>query len=201
MAGEERIEYPMTPRIVTAGVGGGLIAVLAAFGVMTVPVVPGVAGIYPAIAFIVAFGAWFGIWGAIAAYIGCFIGAGIVGGVPLAINVYWSLADFWEALIPAIGFKLFKADPELKNKKDWAIFWVFGVFLGNLIGAAWGSTTLAIAPPGVKPVIPWSAVFWPTFVFWFVGNILVTAIVSPLLLIGLSKYIKRTSVYCEGLIK
>ncbi len=193
----QKMEYPITPRIVTTGVTGGLIAVLAAFGVMAFPVVPGVAGIYPAIAFIVAFGAWFGIWAAIAAYIGCFIGAGIVGGVPLVINVYWSLADFWEALIPAIGFKVFKADPELKTKKDWAVFLIFGVFLGNLIGGLWGSITLAWPIEFIK----WETVFVPTFVAWFSGNVAVTLIVTPVLLRGLSKHIKRSSSYTEGLIK
>ncbi len=192
--GKEAIPY--TTRIVTVGVTGGLIAVLAAFGVMAFPIVPGVAGIYPAIAFIVAFGAWFGVWAAIAAYIGCFIGAGIVGGVPLAINIYWSLADFWEALIPAIGFKVFKADPELKTARDWIIFIVFGVILGNLIGGLWGSITLA------WPIqfIAWETVFVPTFVAWFLGNVVVTIVVSPILLRGLSKHIKRSMAYTEGLV-
>ncbi|MHA1665508.1 MAG: hypothetical protein ACTSVW_06705 [Candidatus Njordarchaeales archaeon] len=197
MSEEEYLEYSITSRLVSSAIIGGLIAVLAAFGVMTFPVVPGVAGIYPAIGFIVPFGIWGGIWAAIGAYIGCFIGAGIVGGVPLVINVYWSLADFWEAFIPAIGFKLFKGDPRLKDKRDWLLFLVFGVFLGNFVGGLWGSFTLAF------PIsfIPMESVIWPTFVFWFVGNVFVTIVVSPFLLTGLTKYIERTMLYTKTLFK
>lgn len=48
---------------------------------------------YTAAAFMIAFALWFGGWGVLAAYIGCFIGTGMLMGLPVEVNLYWSLAD------------------------------------------------------------------------------------------------------------
>jgi|SRR5665811_1436796 len=118
-------------------------SLLSRFAIITWQIAPGVAGLYFAVAFMIAFTLWFGVWGAIAAYIGCFIGAGMTGGLPPGVNVYWSLADLWQVLIPLIAFKTLGADVGLKTKRDFLIFLIFGLVLNNLAGAGWGAITFA----------------------------------------------------------
>jgi integral membrane sensor domain MASE1 len=119
----------------------------------------------------IPFTLWFGAWGAIAAYAGCIIGAGL-GTMPLSVNLYWSLADLWQVLIPLIAFKLFHADVSLKSKRDFLIFLVFGCLLNSLVGASWGSTMLSVG--GVSG---WSDAL-NTLVTWFTGNLIVTLVIT-----------------------
>lgn len=84
--------------------------ILARFGVIAYPIGHGSSGLYFAVAFMIVFALWFGGWGVIAAYIGCFIGAGVLSGMPLNVNLYWSIADIWQVLIPLAVFKAFNAD-------------------------------------------------------------------------------------------
>ena len=150
-------------------------SLLARFGVIAYPVVPGVSALYFAVAFMIAFTLWFGAWGAIAAYIGCFIGAGL-GYVPLDVNLYWSLANLWQVLIPLAAFKALNADVGLGTRRDFFIFLAFGWILNSIIGAAWGTSMLAIG--GVDS---WNDVPY-TFIGWFIGNLIVTIAITPLLL-------------------
>ncbi|RJS78776.1 hypothetical protein CW713_09050 [Methanophagales archaeon] len=62
----------------------------------------------------------------------------MLGGVPLNINLYWSLANLWQVLIPLIAFKRFDADIGLRTRRDFLIFLIFGWLLNNLVGASWG---------------------------------------------------------------
>ncbi len=162
-----------------------LTSILAKFAVFSNPVAPGVAAIYLAVAFMIPFALWFGVWGVIAAYLGCFFGAGILSGLPADVSAYWSLADFWQVLIPLAAFRRFDIDVSLRRKRDLLVFLAFGWALNNLVGAGWGSTTLAIGG-----IIRWDDV--PNIlVNWFAGNLLVTAIITPLLLRFLTSYVRR----------
>ncbi len=163
-------------------------SLLARFVVITWSIAPGVAVIYFAVAFMIVFALWFGVWGAIAAYIGCFIGAGMTAGLPPSVNLYWSLADLWQVLIPLIAFRKSGADVGLKTKRDFLIFLVFGLVLNNLVGAGWGSITI---PPGIS----WKQ---DIFVSWFITNLIVTIVITPLLLIYLTPRIKRWGVYVRS---
>jgi hypothetical protein len=164
-------------------------SLLSRFAIISWQIAPGVAGLYFAVAFMIAFTLWFGVWGAIAGYIGCFIGAGMTGGLPPGVNVYWSLADLWQVLIPLIAFRTLGADVGLKTKRDFLIFLIFGLVLNNLAGAGWGSITFAAGG------ISWRQ---DIFVSWFITNLIVTIVITPLLLIYITPHIKRWGVYVRN---
>jgi hypothetical protein len=165
---------------------------LARFAVIATPIAPGVAAIYVAVAFMIVFALWFGLWGAIAAYVGSFIGAGLLSGIPLDINSYWSLADLWQVLIPLIAFRALNADVGLRTKRDFLIFLIFGWILNNLIGAIWGAITLILGG-----IALWNE-FSVLFTGWFVGNLIVTIIITPLLLRFVTPFIKKYGLYVKG---
>jgi len=164
-------------------------SVISRFAVITWQIAPGVAVLYFAVAFMIAFALWFGMWGAIAAYIGCFIGAGMTAGLPPYVNIYWSLADLWQVLIPLIAFKTSGADVGLKTKRDFLIFLIFGLVLNNLAGAIWGSIT--ITPDSFS----WKQ---DMFVSWFITNLIVTIVITPLLLRYITPYIKKSGLYVRN---
>jgi len=166
-------------------------SLLARFADITFPSAPGVSSLYFAVAFMIVFTLWFGAWGAIAAYLGCVIGSGI-GYVPFSVNLYWSLADLWQVLIPLVAFKAFHADIGLKTKRDFLIYLVFGWFLNCLIGAIWGSTMLAVG--GVIG----SGEVLKTFTSWFVGDLIVVIVITTLLLKYVTGYIVKSGLYVKN---
>lgn len=166
-------------------------SLLARFGVIARPIGPASSGLYFSVAFMIAFALWFGAWGVIGAYIGCFIGAGILAGLPHDINLYWSLADVWQVLIPLIAFKAFNADVSLRTRRGILVFLIFGWILNNLAGAGWGASTLALsglASLGDAPNI---------FIGWFIGNLLVTIAITPFLLRYLTPLIQRAGLHVK----
>ncbi|WP_321508443.1 hypothetical protein [uncultured Methanoregula sp.] len=148
-------------------------ALIAKVAVVSFNVVPGTSSFYIVVALMIVFALWFGMWGAIAAYGGCIIGAGLPGGIPLEVNLVWSLADFWQVLLPLIAFRCLIADPALANRRDLIIVLLFCVLLNNLCGALWGSLTLVLGG-----IIPWSGVV-STFFAWLLGNCVVCLILVP----------------------
>ena len=150
--------------------------VLARFAALSTSNVAGVVTFYFAVAFMIAFTLWFGVWGAVAAYVGCVIGSGIPAGLPISVNLYWSLADLWQVLIPLAAFWLLRADVGLRSKRDFAVFAVFGLFLNNLVGALWGSAVFVLSGKFL------AADFATLFSNWFLGNLVVTVLITPLLL-------------------
>ncbi|MBP2030429.1 hypothetical protein J2755_001363 [Methanohalophilus levihalophilus] len=169
-------------------------ALLSRFAVMKSPIElgPGVSALYFAISFMIVFTLWYGLWGGIAAYTGCVIGAGFLGGLPPEVNIIWSVADFWQVLIPLAAFKILNGDIRLLTRRDMLIFLVFGLFLNNLLGAVWGSSMLF-----ASNIVTWEQWF-NTFQGWFVGNLVVTIIITPLLLRYVTPYIQNTQTYVEG---
>ena len=167
-------------------------SLLSRFAIISWQIAPGVAGLYFAVAFMIAFTLWFGVWGAIAAYIGCFIGAGMTASLPPHINVYWSLADLWQVLIPLIAFKTLDADVGLKTRRDFLIFVIFGLVLNNMAGAGWGVSTLAFSG-----IISWNNA-QDIFVGWFIPNIIVTIAIAPLMLRYITPYIKKSGLYVRN---
>ncbi len=165
-------------------------SLLARFGVIAYEVGPGVSSFYLSVAFMIAFALWFGAWGAISAYIGCVLGAGF-GFVPFGVNLYWSLADLWQVLIPLVAFKRFGADVGLRRKKDFLVFMAFGWILNNIIGAAWGTCMLAVGGAA-----PWSDVS-DMFMGWLIGNLIVTITITPLLLKYVTPRIQRAGILME----
>jgi hypothetical protein len=161
---------------------------LVAYGEIPYSNAPGGIGLYTAAAFMIAFALWFGGWGVLAAYIGCFIGAGMLMGLPVEVNLLWSLADLWQAVIPLVAFRAFDADVGLKTKRDLWIFLGFGWLVNNVVGAGWGASMLAVggfASWGDVPGI---------FSGWLIGNLIVIIVITPLLLHYVTPYLQRAGV-------
>ncbi len=158
---------------------------LARFAALSISNVPGVVTFYFAVAFMVPFALWFGALGGVAAYVGCVIGSGIPAGLPWQVNLYWSLADLWQVLIPLLAFKILKADIGLRSKRDFGVFLLFGVVLNNLAGAAWGSVMFVLSGQFAY------ADFSGLFSNWFLGNMLVTVLIAPLLLRYITPALKK----------
>lgn len=148
-------------------------ALVAKFMVFSFPVAPGVSALYLVVCCMILFALWFGLWGSFAAYAGCFIGAGILSGIPVDVSLLWSFADFLEAFIPLLAFRILKADPSLISWRDVSILLIFGIVLNNCIGAAWGSVTLAISG-----LITWNELS-STFFGWLISNLIVCLILIP----------------------
>ncbi len=159
--------------------------VLARYAALSISNIPGVVTFYFAVAFMIPFALWFGPLGAAAAYVGCFFGSGIPAGLPWEANLYWSLADLWQVLIPLLAFMFLKADIGLKSKRDFGVFLVFGVVLNNLVGALWGSGMFVLSGQFVY------GDFWGLFTNWFLGNMLVTVLIAPLLLRFITPVFKK----------
>ncbi|MBE3145053.1 MAG: MASE1 domain-containing protein [Planctomycetes bacterium] len=163
---------------------------LARYAALSTSAIPGVVTFYFAVAFMIAFALWFGTWGAIAAYVGCLVGSGIPAGLPLPVNLYWSLADVWQVLIPLAAFRILKADTGLKTKRDFAVFFAFAWLLNNLAGAAWGTTMFVVNGK-------FSAEFSNVFLNWFIGNLAVTFLITPVLLKLGTPILKRKRILTE----
>ena len=92
------------------------------------------------------------------------------------VNLYWSLADLWQVLIPLLACRYLRVDPALTSRRDLGIVLLFGVILNNLCGALWGSLSLALGG-----IIPWSGV-GSAFYAWWLGNCIVCLVLLPLFL-------------------
>jgi len=152
----------------------------------------GVALIYIAVAFMLIFTLWFGMYGAIAAYVGSFLGAGLMSGLPATVAIYFSIASLLQVLIPLIAFRIFDVNVGMESTRDLFHLVLFGVILNNVIGAAWGSVALAIA--GINA---WSQVPF-TFLVWFIGNVVVTIIIVPLVLRNFTPRVEKSKVFVKN---
>ena len=162
---------------------------VAKYVIISFSIAPGVSFFYTVVALMIVTTLWFGMYGAVAAYAGCYTGAGILSGLPPDVSLYWSLADFWQVLIPLISFRVLKADPSLRSTRDLGIPVVFGIILDNVAGALWGSVTLAL--PGT---IPWGEV--PSvFSGWLIGNLVVCIVLVPLALYFLTPMIRKHQLF------
>jgi integral membrane sensor domain MASE1 len=161
----------------------------AKFAVFSFELAPGVSSVYIIVAVMIVFGLWFGMYGAIAAYFGCFIGAGMLSGIPPDVNIYWSLADFWEVLIPLVAFRVLGCDPGLKSWRDAGVLLGFGIILNNVAGATWGAFSLALGGE-----IPWSEVV-QVWYGWLTVNLIVCIILVPLMLFFLTPFLRDHELY------
>jgi len=163
--------------------------VIARFVVISFDIGPGVSYLYVVVAAMIIFTLWFGMCGAVAAYAGCFIGAGVLGGIPLDVNIVWSLADFWQVVIPLMAFRFFGADPSVRTARDMGVLLVFGIVVNNLVGAIWGSLSLFFGG-----LVGWADVAG-VFFGWWIGNMVVCIVIVPLLLYLLTPAVRSHELY------
>jgi hypothetical protein len=181
-------KHPICVYLIILVLASLLNTLLSRFVVVIWEIAPGVSALYFAVAFMIPLALWFGAWGAIAAYIGCVASAGMTG-MPLTVNLYWSLADLWQVLIPLLAFRFSKVDAGLNTRRGLVFFLIFGWLFNNLAGAVWGSTMLAVGG-----VITGDAIL-KAFAGWFGGNLIVTILISPVLLKYATPYIRKTGFY------
>jgi len=147
MSEMEEVKVGVTWRhIVVTALATGVAAILAIYAVIAAPVAPfpGVSGLYIAAAIYVPLSLWLGMWGCLAGYFSCVI-LGFVSGFG-AWSFYWSLADFFEGLVPLLAFRIMKADVDiganLERKNE--LYLILGILVIDLIIAA-----IATAVPGL----------------------------------------------------
>lgn len=166
-------------------------ALLVRYGELFKPGEFGLAGIYLAVGFMIAFGLWFGLWGAFAAFSGYLLGALVPADVPTAVLLFIGLADFVQVLIPVVAFQFFVADPGLSTWRDLIIYLAFGWLLNNLVGALIGSGSLLLVG-SIQPDL-----FMTSFSSWLVGNLIVTLVVTTVLLKLGTPLVRRRGIMVE----
>jgi hypothetical protein len=168
--------------------------VLARFAVLGIPLggAKGVSNLFIAVAAMILFTLWFGAYGAIAAYVGGFIGAGVLSGISPEVSVYFALADLWQVLIPLVALRMLNVDLSLTRRRDIIWFAAFGILINNAFGALWGAVSLALGN-----VIVWTEVI-PTMTGWFIGNVVLTALVVPLALRYGTPYIQKSKIFVRN---
>jgi len=170
MSEMEEVKVGVTWRhIVVTALATGVAAILAIYAVIAAPVAPfpGVSGLYLAAAIYVPLSLWLGMWGCLAGYFSCVI-LGFVSGFG-AWSFYWSLADFFEGLIPLLAFRLFKADvdigADLKRKNE--LYIILAVLIIDLIIAA------------IATRIPGLGVLWIVTLIIAIALVIVMYIINP----------------------
>lgn len=189
----ERGQGGWMKKLIVTGICASVIGVLAYFAAITVTFVPGVASLYPATAFELAFGSWFGFWGALASFIGLLIAGSVGGWFSIVNGVLLSLSDFIVALAPAIAIKYFGLDPELRSIKDTIIFVAIGLFFGSLPASLlYNYVNLQLGQ-----LSGWNS-YWFAVGGWNLGNlIMITIIGIPLMKYG-TAYIKKSDIYFKN---
>jgi len=120
--------------------------------------------------------------------------AGVYAGwFPLPLGIVLSISDFLAAFMPYLIFKLMKADPELKTRKDWIAYIIGGIILSSLPGSLYYNYINLLI--GWLP--SWEA-FWVGVAAWNIGNYIVVAVIATPLLKIVTKHIKRYGLYVEN---
>lgn len=174
--GNETADVPIFLRVALLFLLICLDALIAKFVVFSFAAGPGTSLLYLVVAVMIVTTLWFGYWGAIAAYAGCWIGAGVLSGLSPTSSLIWSVADLLQVIIPLLAFRLLGGDVSLRTRRDITILVVFGIVLNNLAGAIWG--TLSLVPAGLVD----SQNLFPLFSVWFIGNIIASAVIVPVVL-------------------
>ena len=168
----------------------GIGAVVGAFGSFTLPLGFGVNFFWPAIAVQNVGSIWFGAWGVIAASLFPIISNGIAG-TPVYVSLAYIPANAVQALLPALAFRVFKADPRLRKGRDYVIF-LIAITLGNILGALY-SPLVVLKGFGLL-----TAESVPVFIWgWFAGNEIAGIIFGLILMKALSGVVMRSKAFVK----
>lgn len=188
--------------LVTYAVAAGVYTILSWLGVIALPVgIVSVSALFVAIGFGIPFAIWFGGWGLIIGYIGSFLGAGILAGTPVLLTIPFAFVDWIQFGIPLLAYRLLAPrlglhplGKDVYTWKGFLFFLIFGVIVPNGLGALYGVTILylgGLVPPDA---------YWPGVSAWWIGNMIVSVIIAPILLRVLTPVIERFGLATHGVI-
>ena len=168
----------------------GIGAVVGAFGSFALPLGFGVNFFWPAIAVQNVGSIWFGAWGVIAAALFPIISNGIAG-TPVYVSLAYIPANAVQAFLPALAFRVFKADPRLRKGRDYVIF-LIAITLGNIFGALY-SPLVVLKGFGLL-----TAESVPIFIWgWFAGNEIAGIVFGLILMKALSGVAVRSKSFVK----
>ena len=188
--------------IVTFALAAGVYTILSGLGVIALPVgVVSVSALFVAIGFGIPFAIWFGAWGLLIGYIGTFVGSGLLAGVPFLLVIPFAFVDVIQFGVPLLSYRALAArfglhplGKDVYTLKGFLFFLVFGVVLPNGLGALYGITILSaggLVPPDA---------FGAAVVGWWVGNMIVSAVIAPILLRTVTPIVERFGLATHGLV-
>lgn len=188
--------------LVTYAVAAGIYTILSWLGVIVLPVgIVSVSALFVAIGFGIPFAIWFGGWGLLIGYVGTFLGAGILAGTPVLLAIPFALVDWIQFGVPLLAYRGLASrlglDPlgkDVYTIKGFVFFVIFCVILPNALGALYGISILRLG--GLVP----PQAFWPTVSAWWIGNMMVTLIIAPILLRVLTPVIERYGLATRGIL-
>ncbi|MEM2005605.1 MAG: hypothetical protein QW705_01095 [Zestosphaera sp.] len=166
---------------------GALSATLSSF----LQVSYGISWFYLAVVIQILGGVWFGLWGVLAGVFFPIVGD-LTGGIPISISISLLPANLVQSLIPALAFRLLKADPRLRSSRDWITFIMSCVIFNNVLGAYLGTTAM----------LSWGfitgEIYYGVMASWFLGNVLPAVSVGVPVLKGLSPMVVNHRAFCKG---
>lgn len=176
--------------IAVTGVTAGLCLPLALFAIILVPMpgLPAASGFWIPAGFYFAMTLWFGFWGALGGHIATVLAMGYFQGYTLRVWADGGLGDLIAPLVALAIFKLLKASPELREKRD-KVIWIIAVPIANLVCGLWVHTINLLFG-----VITWPF-WWIGVVTYLIGDTLAVFIVGTPLLKTLTTYVKMSRMY------
>ena len=188
-------------QIVTVAIAAGVYVVLCWVGVIALPTgFFNISALFVAVGFAIPFILWFGGWGLIIGFFGGFLGAGLLVGTPLPVAIPFGFVDFIQIGIPLVAYRTlahrFGLDPlgrDVYTLKGFLFFVLTAVIPNNLGGALSGVAILVWG--GLIP----AEGFVPSVIAWWIGNMIVSVIIAPILLRGLSSVVERLGLTVHGM--
>ncbi len=189
-------------QIAAVAVGAGVYVILSWVGVIALPTgFFSVSALFVAVGFGIPFALWFGGWGFLIGFLGGFLGSGLLTGTPILVAIPFGFVDFFQFGIPLLAHRLlaprFGLDPlgrDVYTRKGFIFFVLTSAIPNNGIGGLVGVSILTwggLIPPDA---------FLPSFIAWWIGNTIVTIVIAPILLKGLSSVVERLGLTIHGII-
>lgn len=158
--------------------------------------IPAVSWLFLPSAIAAPWGIWFGVWGVLAAYLGGVLIQPLYGISYFPWGVALGFAEIWDALIPMILFKALRLDPSMKSWKSWAGLLFSSILSGGIGGFLGFSMYVAMG------FYTWESVFtWAALGSWWLSVIVDMTPIGGIILLSVSPYVTRSSLYIEGFIR
>ena len=189
-------------QLVTYAVVAGLYTVIAAVGVIGLPMgFMGVSALFIGMGFLIPFVLWFSGWGIVIGIIGAVIGAGIMAGMPVAQSLIFGSVEAVVQIPMLVVYRLaaprFGVSPigkDVFTLKGFVFFLVWPVILVQLWSAVSGNLVLyalQILPADALPL---------SITGWWIGNMIVVVVIGTILCGVLTPVVERLGLTVRGII-